>query len=75
MGEEADDIVVSFGLTIEESKQYNVVKGKFEAHFVVKRNVIFERARFNLRSQQDGESLDNFLTDLYRFVNTVNLEN
>ena len=65
MGEEADDIVVSFGLTTEEAKQYNVVKGKFEAHFVVKRNVIFERAKFNLRSQQDGESVDNFITDLY----------
>jgi len=51
MGEEADDIVVSFGLTTEEAEQYNVVKGKFEAHFVVKRNVIFERAKFNLRSQ------------------------
>ena len=37
MGEEADDIVMSFGLTAEEAKQYNVVKGKFEAHFVVKR--------------------------------------
>ena len=65
MGEEADDIVMSFGLTAKEAKQYNVVKGKFEAHFVVKRNVIFERAKFNLRSQQDGESVDNFITDLY----------
>ena len=65
MGEEADDILVSFGLTTEEAKQYSVVKGKFEAHFVVKRNVIFERAKFNLRSQQDGESFDNFITDLY----------
>ena len=65
MGEEADDIVVSFGLTTEEAKQYSVVKGKFEVHFVVKRNVIFERAKFNLRSQQDGESVDNFITDLY----------
>ena len=45
MGEEADDIVMSFGMTTEEAEQYNVVKGKFEAHFVVKRNVIFERAK------------------------------
>ena len=41
MGEQADDIVVSFGLTTEEAKQYSMVKGKFEAHYVVKRNVIF----------------------------------
>ena len=36
MAKEADDNVMSFGLTTEEAKQYGVVKGKFEAHFVVK---------------------------------------
>ena len=41
MGEAADDIVVLFGITAEEAKQYDVVKGKFEAHFVVKGNVTF----------------------------------
>ena len=47
MGEEADDIVVSFGITAEKVKKYDGVKGKFEAHFFVKRNVISERAKFN----------------------------
>ena len=65
MGEEADDIVVSFGLTAAEAKQYDSVKGKFESHFVVKRNVIFEGANFNLRSQNDNESVDTFITDLH----------
>ena len=65
MGEEGDDIVVSFGLTAAEAKQYNTIKGKFERHFVVKRNVIFERAKFNLRSQNDNESVDTFITDLH----------
>lgn len=45
MGEEADDIVVLFGLTAMETQQYEVVKGKLEAYFVVKRNVILERAK------------------------------
>ena len=40
------------------------MKGKFENYFVVKRNVIFERAKFNLRSRQDGESVDSFITYL-----------
>ena len=65
MGEDADDIMESFGLTTEEAKRYNVVRGKFEAHFVVERNVMFERAKFNLGSQQDGDSVDNFITDFY----------
>jgi len=56
---------MSFGLPTEEAKQDNVVKGKFEAHFVVKKNVIFERAKFNLRGQQDGESVSNLITYLY----------
>ena len=51
MSEEPVDIAVSFGPTTEEAKQYNVVKGKFENYFVVKRNIIFERAKFNLRCQ------------------------
>ena len=41
MGEAADDIVVLFGITAKEAQQYDVVKGKFEAHFVVKGNVTF----------------------------------
>ena len=32
--------------------------------FCGKRNVIFEPAKFNLRSQQDGQSVNNFITDL-----------
>ena len=59
MGEEADDIVVSFGLTSEQAKQYNTVEDKFENYFV-------ERAKFNHRHGQIGnESVDSFITDLY----------
>ena len=37
---------------------------KFERHFIKKRNVIFERARFNQRKQEEGESVDDFVTAL-----------
>ena len=53
MGEEADDIMVSFGLTADDARQYELVKNRFESHFIVKRNIIFERTKFNLRSQQE----------------------
>ena len=36
MGEEADDILVSFGLTADNAKQYEPVKNRFESHFIVK---------------------------------------
>ena len=63
MGEEADDIMVSFGLTAGDAKQYELVKNMFESHFIVKRNIIFERSTFNLRSQQEGESVETVITD------------
>ena len=68
MGNEADDILRSFGLSAEDSKKYSVVKGKFESHFFPRRNVIFERAKFNQRRQEDGETVDAFITDLYRLA-------
>ena len=58
MGDDADDILCSFRLSVADNKNYDTVKAKFEAHFVKKRNVIYERARFNLCSQEDGESMD-----------------
>ena len=65
MGDEADDILRSFQLSEEDKRVYNTVKSKFDAHFVKKRNVIFERAKFNMRKQDRGESVDSFITDLY----------
>ena len=65
MGDEADDILTSLGLTDEQKKEYETVKDKFEAHFVKRRNTIFERAKFNQRRQEEGESVDSFITSLY----------
>ncbi len=38
MGDDADDILRSFGLTEDEKKVYATVKQKFELHFVKRRN-------------------------------------
>lgn len=38
------------------------MKTKFDEHFVVRRNVIFERTKFNRRRQKDGEIVDSFST-------------
>ena len=63
--DEADDILASFGLTEDEKKVYDTVKGKFESYFIRRRNVIFERAKFNRRDQKEGESVDSFITALH----------
>ncbi len=65
MGDESDDILRSFSLSEEDRKKYKVVKEKFDAHFVKRRNTIYERAKFNLRKLEPGEPVDAFITDLY----------
>ena len=74
MGDEADDILQSFGMSEADKKKYSAVKQKFEGHFIIKRNVIFERARFNMRIQCEGESVDNFITDLYTLAEFCNFD-
>ena len=45
-----------------------MVKEKFDAHFDQRRNIIFERARFNMRRQEESESVDTFIMALYSLV-------
>jgi len=52
-------------LTQEQLSDYNTVMERLNEHFVVRRNVIFERAKFNMRQQETGESADNFITALH----------
>ena len=65
MGDDADDIFSALPMTADERNKYDTVKSKLEGHFIIKRNVIFERAKFNLRFQKENESVDNFITDLF----------
>ena len=72
MGDRADDIFQTFALSEEEGRKYDTVIGKFEAHFVKKRNVIFEGAKFNQRSQQPDETVESFIKSLQ--LNIVPME-
>ena len=65
MGDKSDDILHSFKLTNDQQKDYDTVKVKYDGYFVKKSNVIYERAKFNRRAQDQGESVDDFITDAY----------
>lgn len=65
MGVEADDIFKSFIFAEGEEKNCEKVKEKFEQYFIIKRNVLFERAKSSMRKQEPGEPFDVFITDLY----------
>lgn len=65
MGDEADDVLRGLELTAMQRQQYNAVKTAFDRHFVPRKNVIYERAKFNKRVQQPSEPVDTFITALY----------
>ena len=70
MGEEADVVLLSTNISDADRKKYENVMLKFDEFFKVRRNVIFERARFNRRVQKEGESADQFITALYELIET-----
>lgn len=73
MSGEAEDIMASFAFSeVGDAKKYDMVRGKFDSHFVAKKNVIYERAKFNQRVQRQDEPVENFITAL-RCLASVNM--
>ena len=70
MGDEAEDILISTNISSDDKKSYDRVLEKFNDYFKVRKNVIFERARFNRRNQLKGEPAEQYITELYRLVET-----
>ena len=66
MGEEAEDTLLSTKISESDQKDYDKVIAKFDSFFQVRKNVIFERARFNRRCQKQDESVEQFITCLYQ---------
>ncbi|XP_050504398.1 uncharacterized protein LOC126883193 [Diabrotica virgifera virgifera] len=56
--------LTQFNLTPAQ-QVYSIIIEKFDAHFIPQKNVIFERFKFNTRSQQPGESVDAYITALH----------
>lgn len=68
MGDKADDILSTLGLSTDGLKKYTSVKDAFDKHFIGKHNVIYERARFNKRCQEAGESAESFIAAVYKLA-------
>ena len=49
MGIEAENIFKSFNLSADDSKNFDTVIESFNNHFIPKKNVIHERAKFHQR--------------------------
>ena len=72
LGDESDSVLSSTNCTAEERKSYSSVLAKFDGYFKVRRNVIFERARFNRRSQKEGATAEQYITELYNLAEFCN---
>ena len=65
LGEQAEAVLTSTNATAAERAVYATVLSKFDEFFKVRKNVIFERARFNRRNQHEGESAEDYIVALY----------
>ena len=74
MGDEADDLLLSFHLSDQDADNYDIVFQKFADHYGGKRNLVYERVKFHQRSQQPGESIDGYITDLFRLAERCNFK-
>ena len=72
LGDDAEDVLASTHISTDDRKDYSKVIAKFDEHIKIRRNVIFERARFNKRSQLEGESVEEYITTLYSLIETCN---
>eukprot|EP00731_Ephydatia_muelleri_P036805 Em0328g2a len=65
LGEGAEDVLSSTNISGDERKAYSAVLKKFDDFFQIRKNIIFERARFNRRDQLDGETADEYISALH----------
>ncbi|UYV80838.1 K02A2.6-like [Cordylochernes scorpioides] len=66
MKERAEEIHSAFNLSTDDAKNLDKVIEAFDNHFIGKRNVVYERALFGLRSQRPEETIEEFVTVLHR---------
>ena len=65
IGEEANELYNTFQFVTEENRiKLDVLKSKFEEYVNPRKNTVFERYRFWEYKQQEGETIDQFITEL-----------
>ena len=68
MGEGSEDVLNMTDASADDKKDYDTVVDKFTDHFKVRKNIIFERASFNQRNQEKGESAELYITTIHQMA-------
>ncbi|XP_075525351.1 uncharacterized protein LOC142557413 [Dermacentor variabilis] len=68
MSRKSREIPRSLNVKEEEMEDFDLVKSKYKGYFAHTKNTAYENARFNLRRQQLGETVDQFATELNRLA-------
>lgn len=70
VGEYGRQLCTNFNMAAEDKKDVVKVMARFENFCAPKKNIIYERFKFNQRSQQFGETFDSFLTEIQKLIRT-----
>ena len=70
LGDDAEGVLASTNIKDDDRKKYKEVMAKFDDYFKVRKNIIYERAKFNTRDQKEGETADEYITALYELIET-----
>lgn len=69
MGEESEEIMLQFP---SQPRSYEEALNSFENYFIPRRNIIFERFKFNSTVQKPGEPIEYFITSLHSLAEHCN---
>lgn len=72
LGDASEDILNMSGIADWDRTKYDAVLAKFclRCHFAITKNLIYERAIFNKRKQEKGESIELYIADVHRLAET-----
>lgn len=71
MGDAADDIMTTMKIDQSEAT-FEELLDAFNTHYNARKNIIVERAKFNKRTQRQGEPVEEFIQDVHRLADECN---
>lgn len=68
MGSNVDQLLATMGKQPEQLTKYDEGKQLFADYYEKKTNIMYERAKFNLRNQRDHETAEEYIADVVRLA-------